>query len=174
MDLRFREIFLYITSPELQEKILLVKIFFIGISALLTIYIFYILKVTTWWAAMFGRSAEEFKRYKASGSRALEKRWKKIAKRMSKNVPSEAKLAILEADKMLDDVLTRLAFQGDSLGEKMEKLTPDYVSNIDALWEAHKIRNNIVHDPNYHLPLQEARKALEKYEQAFRDLEIIR
>jgi len=72
---------------------------------------------------------------------------------------------------MLNDILKRMGFGGETLGERLEKLTAATLPNLEQIWEAHKIRNNIVHDPDYRLTLDEARKVLGIYEQALRDLE---
>jgi len=173
MNLDFEGIFLFITSPELQQKVYPIKVVFLIISALLTIYIFYLLRTSTWWAVMFSRDIEELGTYKGFGTHALAKRWNKALKHMKADTPSEAKLAIIDADEILNDILARMGFSGQSTGERLESLGVDYVSNIDKLREAHKLRNNIVHDPNYQLSFSQAKKAIDAYSQAFKEMEII-
>jgi len=173
MNLNFEEIFLFIISPELQDKIFPIKIIFIILSIVLTIYTIYLLRVSTWWAAMFSRDIEELGTYKGFGTHALGKRWSKILRRVKTDTPSEVKLAIIEADRILEDVLERMGYSGKSTGERLERLSTDYVSNIDQLWEAHRLRNNIVHDPNYRLSFSQSKKAITAYGQAFKELEVI-
>jgi hypothetical protein len=86
---------------------------------------------------------------------------------------SEYKLAVIEADSVLDDILKRMGFAGQTLGERLEKLTSASLTNIEEVREAHKTRNNIVHDPNYRLSLDEARKLISIYEKALVDLQAL-
>jgi len=84
---------------------------------------------------------------------------------------SEYKLAVIEADNMVNETLKRMGYGGESLGERLEKLTAATLSNIEEIKEAHQVRNNIIHDPNYRLSLDDARKVLSIFEKAFKDLE---
>jgi hypothetical protein len=56
-------------------------------------------------------------------------------------------LAIIDADKLVDNVLKKANVRGESMGERLravEKLVPRNVYN--DMWEAHKIRNRLVHE----------------------------
>ena len=86
---------------------------------------------------------------------------------------SEHKLAVIEADSMLDNILKRMGFGGESLGERLEKLTVASLPNIEDAKEAHKIRSNIIHDPAYKLSLDEAKRIIEIYEKALTDLQAL-
>jgi len=86
---------------------------------------------------------------------------------------SEAKLALIEADALLDETLKRLGYPGESLGERLEKLTVDILPNLEEIQKIHKIRNNIIHDPTYKLNLEEAKKALVIYEKALINLDVL-
>ncbi len=74
---------------------------------------------------------------------------------------------------MLDDILKRMGYGGESLGERLEKITVASLPNLDEVKVAHKTRNNIVHDPDYRLSLDEARKTLEIYEKTLTDLQAL-
>lgn len=65
-----------------------------------------------------------------------------------------------------------MGYSGEAIGEKLKQLDSATLPNIEQVWKAHKIRNNIVHDPDYQLTLAEARKAIEVYEKVLRDLEV--
>lgn len=167
-----QEIFLFITSPELQEKIFPIKVIFISVSVVLTFLIAYLLKVSSWWKSLYGKDLEEFRTYKAFGTQAFIRRWRKITRLLKTATPSEVKLALIEADSLLEEVLERMGYTAPTLGERLKQLKPDDIPNLDALWEAHRIRNNIVHDPDYRLPLGQAKKAINAYEQAFKGLDL--
>ncbi|OQA52064.1 MAG: hypothetical protein BWY43_00671 [candidate division WS2 bacterium ADurb.Bin280] len=73
-----------------------------------------------------------------------------ITKRFQEIEKMESKLAIIEADKLVDTVLKKAGSKGESLGERLrgvQKLVSrDVYSNM---WEAHKVRNQIVHDHDF-------------------------
>jgi len=54
----------------------------------------------------------------------------------------------------------------------LEKLDSVILSNIEKVKQAHEVRNSIVHNPDYHLTLDEAKKTIEVYGRAFRELKI--
>lgn len=75
---------------------------------------------------------------------------------------------IMEADKVLDLALTELGFRGP-LGEKLKKAGPRF-SDINAVWRAHKLRNQLAHETGAQLSQKEAEGALRAFEKALHDL----
>lgn len=69
---------------------------------------------------------------------AIEAAWKKVHEH------ENAVLKIVEADKVLDEALRLLGYEG-SLGEKLKSAGPRF-SNLNAVWSAHKLRNKVVHE----------------------------
>jgi len=84
----------------------------------------------------------------------------------------DAKLQILEADKLLDKIMMKYGYKG-SLGEKLKK-GASHFHDIDGLWAAHKCRNKIAHELHYQVSIQERRRVLQQFERAFKDLGIFR
>ncbi len=80
----------------------------------------------------------------------------------------DPKGAIIEADKLLDWSLVKKGYSG-TLGEKLNHAR-GFFTDKDALWEAHKKRNELVHDLEASLTLNEASRLLSQYRAAFRDL----
>ena len=66
-----------------------------------------------------------------------------------------------------------MGYEGESLGERLDQLSIDILPNLQAVWEAHRTRNNIVHDPDYRLTFNKAHQVMDAFEQAFRYLEIL-
>jgi len=59
----------------------------------------------------------------------------------------EPKMAIIEADKLVDTVLKRAGIRGESMADRLrrcEKMVDR--SSYQAMWDAHKVRNQIVHE----------------------------
>lgn len=94
----------------------------------------------------------------------IQTEWKKIIRE------HDRKTAILEADKLLDYALTRLGYRG-SLGAKL-KGSPHLFKNINDIWAAHKVRNDIAHKINYQVDEKTYKATMLKFKQAFRDLKI--
>ena len=80
---------------------------------------------------------------------------------------SHPKEAILDADKLLDYALSRRGLQG-TLGEKLKKAKA-YFSDINQVWQAHKLRNQIAHEL-MNLNNGEAKLALTQFKRALNDL----
>lgn len=168
-----RELISYLTSVELQRTFFPLKIV-IGIISLFMLWmIFYVLARTQWLRLLIIQDLIEIITFKAYGPPKITRAWAKIAARLETVSESEYKLAIIEADDLLNEVLKRLGYMGETLGERLKQLNPVLLPNLDQVQEAHKIRNNIVHDPDYRLSLDQARKTLEIYEKAFRDLQAL-
>lgn len=78
-------------------------------------------------------------------------------------------LAIINADKLLDEALKRRRYRGKTMGERMVAAQRDITDN-DGVWYAHKLRNRLVHEADVKLKEQDVKKALIGIRQALRDL----
>ena len=88
--------------------------------------------------------------------------------------PNDWKLAIIEADIILDDALKKKGFVGASLGERLRDIQPAQLESLDDAWEAHKIRNRIAHDGvDFVLTKRLAQDTVVRYQRVFAELGII-
>ncbi len=101
------------------------------------------------------------------------KQWEGIIKKLESDDPDSHKMAVVEADKILDDLLKRIGYQGEDMGERLKQVTSIQVANIQQVWAAHKVRNRIAHEPDFSLNREDAIRAIEAYERAFEDLELL-
>lgn len=161
----------FVISPTFDGWVSILRIVFIIISALLLIGLIVFLLTSSWLKHLILADTAEFLTYRPFGVRKIVKIWNKIMARLDTGLESEYKLAVIEADSMLDDILKRMGFAGETLSERLEKLTAATLPNIEEIKESHRIRNNIIHDPDYRISLDEARRVMGIYEQAFRDLQ---
>lgn len=99
--------------------------------------------------------------------------WKQILKRLETEEVNNWKIAILEADKILGDILRLNGYQGNSVHERLAGVTPEVLPNIEELKEVHKIRDRIAHEPDFPLDQEETRRMIEVYSAAFRELGLI-
>ena len=101
-------------------------------------------------------------------------RWEKVMEHVSSEHPSDWRIAIMEADILLDEVITRIGYQGDTLGEKLKQVARGDMVSLDSAWEAHKIRNQIAHEGgDYILTKREAARVIELYRTVFNEFNVI-
>ncbi len=67
---------------------------------------------------------------------------KKVSETLSQKKSTNEKIIIL--DKILHNILLDMWYKW-TLWEIL-KQSPEYIHNIDKIWESHKIRNSLVHD----------------------------
>jgi len=160
-----------IFSPQFEGWLLTTKIVFIVLSFVFIISLIIFLIKSTWLKRLILEDTAEFLTWRPAGVRRIERTWLRTKARLDSGLESEYKLAVIEADNMLDDILKRMEFAGETLGEKLGGLSAASLPNIEEIKNAHQIRNNIIHDPDYRLSLEEARRVMDIYEKALRDLE---
>lgn len=100
-------------------------------------------------------------------------RWQEIENHSKSDREGEWKFAIIEADKLVGDILAEIGVPGDTLGEKLIQINSSQLASIDDLWEAHKVRNKIAHDTQYFLRDVEARRIIRLFEKVLRELEAL-
>jgi len=120
---------------------------FLVIDVLLVLYVLY------------RRSAKKFSQQDLD---FFAKEWRKIL------MNGDGKHSIMDADKLLNVVLKKKGFEG-SVGEQLKK-AQNFFSNINDVWYAHKLRNNIAHELDVHLSPADKQKALRCFEKALKDL----
>jgi len=104
----------------------------------------------------------------AQGSRNM--RWQNVLKYLSSESESDWKLAIIEADSMLEDLTDILELDGNNIGEKLKSTNKDKFKSLDDAWEAHIVRNKIAHEGlSFHITQREAQRIVYLYEKVFRE-----
>lgn len=76
---------------------------------------------------------------------------------------------LTEADKLLDHVLKAHGFRGQTMGERLKSARPKLRDN-NAVWQAHKLRNQAVHEAKHVLTTRDVNRALDGFKKALRDL----
>lgn len=78
-------------------------------------------------------------------------------------------VAVVEADRMLDEVLKRLHYKGKTTGERLVSAQHAF-SNNESLWFGHKLYNRIQDDGFRKLSKKDTLEALGGFRQALKDL----
>ncbi len=119
------------------------------------------------------RAEEEAYRRKMMGG-ATSNRFNDMKDHISSENPNDWKLAIIEADIILDEALKRQGYAGTSLGERLRSISPSSMQTLDDAWEAHKIRNEIAHSGvDFVLTHKLARETIVRYERVFGELGLL-
>lgn len=101
-------------------------------------------------------------------------RWNKIVEQANSNNEQDWRLAIIEADIMLNELLDVQGYRGDTMADKMKQVEKSDFNTIDSAWEAHKVRNRIAHEgADVVLNIREVRRIIHLYYDVFREFEYI-
>jgi len=96
-------------------------------------------------------------------------RWNRVVDQANSSNPESWRLAILEADIMLNELLDLQGYKGETIADKMKQVDRHKFNSIESAWEAHKIRNRIAHEGGLTLTPREVRSAITLYERVFRE-----
>ena len=90
---------------------------------------------------------------------AYQTRWLKIENGLVREDPRTYSMSVIEADKL----------PGKTMGERLKRVT-DRFEKPNAVWSAHKLRNQIAHENDFVVEYPQASRALAAFRQALKDL----
>lgn len=97
-------------------------------------------------------------------------RWNHVRELIESASESDWREAIIEADIILDDMLLRLGYVGDTVGDKLKTVDPARFATLDQAWDAHRIRNALAHQgSSFQLTDQIAYRTILEYENVFKE-----
>ncbi len=85
------------------------------------------------------------------------------------SIPDDAR-RVLEAEKILDHAFASLGYRG-TFADKLRQAGPR-LGGVQAVWDAHKLRNRIAHERSVTVDRAQARRALAAFERALRDVSL--
>ena len=101
-------------------------------------------------------------------------RWQDVLTHVDSDRPNDWKLAIIEADIILDELLNTLGYAGTSVGEKLKSVPPTAFTTINQAWRAHNVRNRIAHEgADFDLSKREAQQTIAEYQMVFEEFEFV-
>lgn len=159
----------YFSTANWDAIILILQITSWTVSILLMWMIVVLLKRSDagWWIRE-GAAARQF----AYGAPAIQ-RWEQIKARLQKGDEANLKLAVIEADNLIDEILKRMGLPGSTFEERLAQIEVQEMKSVDKIRDAHRTRDMIVHQPNFHLSQEEAEKTLDDFEEALKELEYL-
>lgn len=95
-------------------------------------------------------------------------KWSEI-QAMADSGPSGLKTALFEADKLLDYCMMGQGFTGDTMGDRL-KSGGNRFHNLNAVWSAHKLRNQLAHEVEVDTVAPQIKQAIDDLGHGIRDL----
>jgi hypothetical protein len=160
----------FISSPQIQDALFPVKIVCIAFAIFFFVFVIYFMINSSWLHYKFLEDVSEFFSWQAYGAREMSKQWDKIKKRTESGTESDYKLAIIDADDFLGQVLDNRGYEGKDFQETIEKAGKLISQVKNDILNAHEVRNSIVYDPDYKLSAEQAKKILGVYESAINNI----
>ena len=101
-------------------------------------------------------------------------RWHEVVEYAESENANDWRHAIMEADILLDELLTAIGLDGESVGEKLKGAKGMRFDTLDRAWGAHKVRNALAHEGSkYRLSHREVRRVVDLYRQVFEEFQFI-
>lgn len=161
-----RDLVYYISSSDLQDYLFPLKVIFVLFSAFFLVCIVYFMINSSWLRYKFTEDSVEFFSWQSFGAREIAKQWEKIKKRLDTGVEADLKLALIEADEFLIDILEDRGYEADSFEESLKKAARFLAPISDDILSAHNIRNSVVYDPDFKVTREMAKNILDTFEAA--------
>jgi len=117
--------------------------------------------------ALYGTPAMRFNKSKYAPL------WDAIQERLKEGSIASGKLAVIEADRLLDEALGKMGYAGKNTEEKISKVKPGQLVGIDDVRNIHALHRNILEDPTHETNLAEIKAAIDAYERVLRGVGMI-
>ncbi|MEI6660168.1 MAG: hypothetical protein WCK91_01960 [bacterium] len=101
-------------------------------------------------------------------------RWHYIQTLIESANESDWRVAIIEADSLLEETLRERGFTGDTTSELLEGASAGGFQSIQNAWDAHLVRNQIAHvGSDFPLSQTEGRRVIRMYQNFFEELRVV-
>ncbi|OGZ58659.1 MAG: hypothetical protein A2827_03335 [Candidatus Spechtbacteria bacterium RIFCSPHIGHO2_01_FULL_43_30] len=99
----------------------------------------------------------------------MTKRWMLIERSLESGDSLRWKAAIIDADNMLDEILKKVGYLGDTMDKRLENVHLDQFPTLEDAWRAHKVRKFLEEDPRYKPSKEVVARVFEIYKDIFRE-----
>jgi hypothetical protein len=128
------------------------------LAAVLLVGVVIVLALNLLWRRRAGLNVEKYRTA-----------WLKLENSLDRGNPITYQMAILSADKLLDQALRDSGVSGGTMGERLKSAKTRF-TNINDVWFAHKIRNRIAHESDVNLNFVTTKRALFIFKKALKEL----
>jgi hypothetical protein len=99
----------------------------------------------------------------------IKNRWQEIEFMLDRPGEMNYKLAVMEADKLLDYVLKSMSMAGKDMGERIRFASFKF-GRLRKVWWAHVLRNQLVHEATFSLDHATAKRAIKTFKRALEEI----
>ena len=159
------------------------KIFAIIVTALSVAGIAYVAKKSGEMRAAHAAAKEEAKQKEVASASEISvfalnqlkdstiQRWHDIVEKLGKQEgEKEYKSALIEVDALVDAALKAQGFPGETMGDRLKAIPVGRLSSLDELWKAHRVRNDVAHNPHYVVSPREGHAMMKIYKKTLEEL----
>lgn len=146
------------------------------LSAVLVVFIMYVIFRIN---GIYSKQRKSLKPVQGAEDKKKEEKikndkWKIIEEHIESENANDWRLAILEADIVLGEMLDKLGYRGEGIGEQLKSVDKSDFTAIDDAWEAHKVRNSIAHEgASFLITEREAKRVIGLYKKVFEEFDYI-
>lgn len=162
-----------LSIPIISLIISITRIIFIIVSIVLFAGIIYLLVKTTWMRYRYFEEYTEFFASRPFGTKVKFRKMDSIQKKLDSGKEESYKLAVIEAEDYLKEVLQKMGYEGDLLSDILERVDSKVLPSANKVKDVQKIRNDIVYNPDYYISKDQAVNIVKIYEQALNELEAL-
>jgi len=162
----------FISSPSIQDQLFFLKLIFIFFAVFFFCAVIYFYINSSYLHFQFLQDVTEFFSWQAYGLIEVNRRWKRITRRLAQGSENDYKLAIIEADEFLHHTLENQGYKGKTFEELVNHAGKRMLPNFEDVLDGHIIRNSIVYNANFALEIEQAKKILADYENAIKNISI--
>lgn len=144
----------------------------IMVTTVLVVAIILIIAKTGWLRLRVDRYQAVMLKTDLSKKRAADG-WALAEKHFFAGDDNDLKIAVIQADNILEEALLHAGVRGANLGDRLKNIKRGQIPNLEDVWQAHKLRNQIAHETALALKRDTAERALEAYKEALKNLGVL-
>lgn len=95
--------------------------------------------------------------------------WQQVLKRLETKSPIQLKAAVVDCEKIFDEVMKISGIKGKSMDERLEQLNESEVENLKDILAAHDIVKRFKDEPDFEVSYDQAKHILKTYKKTFQD-----
>ncbi len=111
-------------------------------------------------------------RSSSSDRQEVSRRWQRIEQLATSTDESSLRHAVIEADSVFDFAMRIQFFFGKDFGERLKTAQARY-PKLRAIWQAHRLRNELVHELGTSLRRGQAARAVRIYREGLKELGLL-
>lgn len=159
------DIFLFFLSPAWQNIVSILKPVCLLAIVIFLLAILWVMTKSKWLYWYFIWDSQDLLHGEpAQFSKKAQEAWSNIRKKALSRKEAEQRVGIREGEKIVEDVLFKMGYKGDTMREKLEAATEAQIPNLEELSVAAEIYNNIVSNPDYRVTRDQARSVFNAFE----------